>query len=509
MLRRLIETVPPGRSLFVCAVLVAAPAWSALNLEGMTGYWMVPTAEVIPFNSLEVSVNRHDFNHRAGMNWMAGMGILPHVEVAARFAMPMSGIGGDLSISPKLGYTFFEDGWHPTSVGIGSQDVWGGARLMHANYAVLTQDLAWVQFTLGYGDGLSYAKVLKARHRVKRLGGVFGGARLCLPLPDSLPLQAALIHDYDATTQRTGGRISLRCGGATTNISLVRDWSERQWEYSGGVSWALPPARGMLERDSLRWFRLRVGPWVQSFLGTEVGRFDLQAAVEATGIVQPVPCLAGYARLRDRLWYSENFADRKAFAAFRQEPRLWLEGAGVGWTPSNRLEQGLWLQAGVLDGSWSGGSVETSWKSGGEGLAIGLLGGYWYSPEWHGERGVWMPWVDWESSDRSWFARLDAGRYWNRDEGFRGRLGRRFGRVAPSTGLAFTDDTWQFDVRMEFELDGLGWRPTRRFSLEPPPVWGHGYMTTVALRQGDANSLRPNLGKEPPLPLRGRYATWP
>jgi hypothetical protein len=470
---------------------------------------MVPTGYVIPFNALEASVNRHDFSNVAGMNWMVGMGALPHLEVVARFSMPLNEVRADLSINPKLGYTFQSDSWHPTSLAVGSQDVWGGARLMHANYAVATQRLGWIEGSLGYGDGLSYSRVLRAQFFVKRLGGVFGGVELDAPVPDSFPIQAALVHDYDASTQRTGGRLFLREGPLTTNLALVRDWSDHQWEFGGGVSWALPPARAALEPDSLRMFRLRLGPWFQSFLGTEVGRFDLQASLEATGIVQPYPAVLGYARLRDRLWYTDNFADGKAFANFRQEPVMWLEGAGAGWSPANRLERGLWVQGGVADGSWEGGAAEASWAPWEGAPVAGALAGYWYSPDWHGSRLVLNPWIDWESADRSWFTRLDAGCYWSRDQGFRARVGRRYGRLAPSVGLALTDDVWQADARLEIELDGLGWSPAKAVSIEPVPLWGHGYMTTVAIRPGEYNPLRPALGKDPPLPLRGRYGSWP
>lgn len=507
------ETVPSGRSLFVCALLVAlsaaAPVRAALNLEGMTGYWMVPNALVLPYNALEVAGNRHDNNRDAGANVLVGMGVLPHLEIVARFAMPIQGIGGDLCINPKLAYTFQSDSWHPTSVAVGVEDVWGGARLMHANYVVATQRLGWIEASVGYGDGESYSTVLKAKHRVKRLGGVFGGVQIDAPLPDSFPLQASLIHDHDATTQRTGLRLGWREGAMSSHVELVRDWSQRGWEYGGGVAWALPVARPASEPDSLRWMRLRVGPWLQSFLGTEVGRFDLQASLEATGIVEPHPALLGYARLRQRLWYSDNFTEGKAFAAYRQEPVFWLEGAGAGWSPSNNLDRGLWLQGGVADGSWQGGAGEGSWRIWSGGPVAGALVGWWYSPDWDGTRLVWNPWLDWESRDRSWLVRLDAGRYWNRDEGFRMRLGRRYGRLVPSMGVAYTDRTLQMDARLELELDGIGWRPSKAFSLEPVPVWGHGYMTTVAGRDGVGNPLRPALAKDPALPLRGRYETWP
>jgi hypothetical protein len=117
--------------------------------------------------------------------------------------------------------------------------------------------------------------------------------------------------------------------------------------------------------------------------------------------------------------------------------------------------------------------------------------------------------LDWQNPDRSWFARLDAGRYWNQDEGFRLRVGRRYGRIAPSVGFARTDATMLLEGRLEVELDGLGWRPAPWVSVEPPPIWGHGYSTMVARRNGDGNPLHPTLAKDPEVPLRGRYGTWP
>lgn len=503
------ETVPPGRSLFLCALLATNSVHAALNLEGITGYWMVPTAEVIPHNTLEFAASRHDAPNKVGWNWIVGMGALPHMEIAARYAMPLKGPGGDLSFNAKLGYTFLGQTWHPTSVAIGSQDVWGGARLMHATYAVATQRVKWLEVSVGFGNGADHVDTTPMGAAVERLGGLFWGVALDAPLPDSFPLQAALIHDHDANDARSGGRLGLRRGPATLYASVVRDWSDEQWEWAGGLAWALPSARQEMSTDSLRWLRLRFSPWLQSFMGTEVGRFDLHVSVDLTGIVQPIESVLGYARVRDRLWYSDNFADGKTFAYLRQEPALWLEGAGAGWSPSNRLERGLWLQGGVADGSWRGGAIEGWWALWAGGPVAGALLGYWYSPDWNGDREVWMPWIDWQSRDRSWFARFDAGRYWNRDDGFRVRVGRRYGRLAPSMGIARTDATWQMDGRLEIELDGIGWRHGRAVAVEPAPVWGHGYMTTIAKDNGDGNPLRPALAKDPSLPLRGRYGSWP
>jgi len=505
-----LETARFGRSLFVCALLMAFPIHAALNLEGMTGYWMVPTAWTLPFNTLEGVVSHHKAPSKDSWNWIVGMGVLPHTEFVARYAMPVKGAGGDLSFNPKLGYDFFEGSNHPLGIAVGSQDIWGGARLMHANYLVATQRLGVLEATLGYGDGASQVVRFDNGNRsVKRLGGVFGGVEVDAPLPDSSPIQAALVHDYDATHHHTGARLSLREGAAMAHLSLVRDWSGREWEYAGGLSYGLPAARPSLARDTTRLVRLRLGPWLQSFMGTEVGTFDFQMALEMTGIVQPIPQLLGYARARDLLWYTHNFEPGYTFSAYRQTPQLWLEGGGVGWSPANSLSHGLWLQGGVADGSWQGGMGEASLALWRNGPLVGGAAGYWYSPEWHHGRKLFMPWIDWETRDRSWFTRLDVGRYWNQDQGFRARVGRRYGRLAPSMGFARTDGVMQMDGRLDVEFDGVGWHPLRQASVEPVPSWGLGYMTTVAEKNGDGNPLRPTLGKDPPVPLRGRYESWP
>ena len=191
MLISLLETVRFGRSLFVCALLMAFPIHAALNLEGMTGYWMVPTAWTLPFNTLEGAASHHKAPSKDSWNWIVGMGVLPHTELVARYAMPVQGAGGDLSFNPKLGYGFFEGSSHPLGIAVGSQDIWGGARLMHANYLVATQRLGVLEATLGYGDGASQVEITSMGHGVKRLGGVFGGVEVDAPLPDSFPMQAA------------------------------------------------------------------------------------------------------------------------------------------------------------------------------------------------------------------------------------------------------------------------------------------------------------------------------
>jgi len=142
-------------------------------------------------------------------------------------------------------------------------------------------------------------------------------------------------------------------------------------------------------------------------------------------------------------------------------------------------------------------------------LRMGAMTGYWYSTWWHRAREVWNPWLDWDSQDRSWFGRLDVGRYWGQDDGIRMRLGRRFGRLAASMGAVRCDGNYLLDGRFEFELDGLGWRPGKAFLLEPSPRIGHGYSTKVAEKNGEGNPLKPDLARDPPGPVRGRYGTWP
>jgi len=499
------RTVPAGRSAFFC-LLLALASRAELNLEGMTGYWMVPSAEVLPTDHLVFSVNSHKVGGQSGgADWQVATSPLPHIEGTVRY----STLGvRDLSTNAKVGGTVFETQYTSTAVAVGMEDVWGGARLFHSKYLVATQRLAWLEGSLGWGNGHHEVDTFAAGTGILRLGGIFWGAQLRLPLPDSFPVQLALLHDDDGVRRTTGWRTRLGRDDLSLGFGSAWDWTYRRWDWMGNLEVALPEPSPTPAKPIQAPLHLRVGPWVQSFLGTELGEFDAQVALEMTGIVTPTPWLVGHSRVRTRVWETDNFQDGGPFAKFRQEPSTWLEGAGVG-VGLQEGGSGAWGQVGMVDGSWNGANLELATDEPGWGFRLGALAGAWYSFDWHGSRLVLQPWLDWNSRRRNWFARLDAGRYWNNDLGARVRVGRRYGRLAPSAGFARTDGTAVADVRLDLELDGVGWSPFRSLSLEPTPRFGHGYQTQVARANGDGNPLTPGTAKDPPLPLRARYGFWP
>lgn len=501
--------------------LLALPALSpaALNLEGMTGYWMTPNAWLLEPDEVEISGARHynrnleRYDYTPNQDYSLGMGLLPHVEAVARYAIgpaynDSTAMLRDLSLNLKLGWTFFEGTEHPLGLAVGGQDVLGGVRFFYARYGVLTQRWNGFEASVGWGDGARRPhSALFDRYR--RLQGFFGGGSVDLPLPDSFPIQAAVQYDHESHRDMLGLRTEARLAETRLSLGLVRNLGAEEWEYSAALAHGLPKAATELKPMEWAWTRLRVGPWMQSFVGTEVADFDAQVALETTPMVQPVEELVGWVRLRRLLYASGNFEKGKTFARYKQDPSFWLEGAGAGWKPLTGASYRTWVQGGMTNGSWQGGMLEGSVDAWGPSLRAGAMSGAWYSTWWHQKRLVWTPWLDWDSKDRGWFARLDAGRYWSQDEGVRVQVGRRFGRLALSAGASRTDGTNLLTGRFEFELDGIGWRAGKGFLLEPNPRIGHGYSSTYAVGYVQGNPLKPDLAQDPPTPVRGRTGTWP
>jgi len=497
-----LETARFGRSLFVCALFMAFPIHAALNLEGLTGYWMVPTAWTLPEKSLDVAGNLHQNvpgNHwNEPRNVIIGVAPLPHMEVVGRFAFP------DLSFNGKLGWSFWKDEPWTTGIAVGMQDIRGGARFFHSDYAVVTQKLWWLDGSLGWGTGPENLGLNKPR-----LDGLFWGASLELPLPENTGLDAALIHDDDGNSPHTGLRLGWSRDDWSTHVDLSRAWNEHRWDAGLQIAHGLEPARAWQAPDSQALVRLRFGPWVQTFLGTEVGNLDAQVALDAVAYVEPLPGIWAGSRLRSRVWNSENFEPGHAFASYRQEPQVWWQGGGIGAHFPVRQNYGAWLQGGFIDGSWGGGALELGTWPLLAGVRVGGLAGAWYSMDWHHERKVFTPWLDWDSPSRTWFAQLDAGRYWNGDQGSRLRAGMRFGRFATSAMLGRGNGENVLEAKLDMDLGGLTWRPASWLALEPTPRWGQGVRTRLASGEGDWNWLRPALVQDPPFFARGRDENWP
>lgn len=502
--------------LLALSALPLAPR-AALNLEGMTGYWMTPNAWTLKPDEVEASYaahyneNRESYAEPLNHDWTVGMGVLPHVEAGARYTVgPRDSLGSmrDLSLNLKLGWTFFPETEHPLGLAIGGQDVLGGVRFFYARYGVVTQRWKGLEASVGWGDGASRPHS-KLFDRYRRLQGFFGGASVDLPLPDSFPVQGAVLYDHEEQRDMLGLRAQARLGETRFTAGLVRNLGAEEWEYSVAVAHGLPASLERLPALEPSWVRLRTGPWIQSFVGTEVADFDAQVAWEVTPMLQPHADVVGWARVRTLLYASGNFEKGKTFARYKQDPAVWLEGAGAGWKPLTGSTYRTWVIGGMTNGSWQGCMLEGSVDAWGPTLRVGAMTGAWYSTFWHQKRTVWNPWLDWDSRDRAWFARVDAGRYWGQDEGVRVQVGRRYGRLALSAGASRTDGTNLLTARFEFELDGLGWRACKGFLLEPNPRLGHGYSSTIDVPGVQGNPLKPDLAQEPPTPVRGRAGTWP
>jgi hypothetical protein len=478
-----------------------------MNLEGMTGYWMTPSAWVLDPDHAALSINSHVVGRVApGTDDQLGVAPLPDMEMVARYTT--LGVR-DLSFNGKLDYIFSEGTSHPTGIALGIQDIWGGARLFHSDYGVVTQRWGLVEASLGWGTGTQDVEVTWAGAGMARLGGWFWGAQLRAPLPDSSPWQVYALHDYDGMRSTSGLRNELKWGAATVDLDAGWDWTWKRWDLGTSLNYGFSAPMAPVPADSTRLFRLRYAPWMQTFVGTEVGEFDAQVAAEGEAIVQPVPMLVGYARVRTLVYATENFQEGHVFAPYRQDPTVWLEGAGAGVSCLREGAQGLWVQAGTMDGSWQGSSFEAAMDRDRWGFRLGGLAGAWYSTWWHGSRQVVLPWLDWDSRGRSWFVQMDAGRFWNQDDGWRVRVGRRYWRWKPSLAISSTSHVVKAEGKLEVDLSGIGWKPNRFFAFEPEPLIGQGLSSVIANRNGEGNPLRPGLAQDPPFVVRGRDGTWP
>ncbi|MEN9353164.1 MAG: hypothetical protein RL318_489, partial [Fibrobacterota bacterium] len=370
---------------------------------------MTPSAWVQPATHMSIGVNSHfnDTTYNRDRNLFIAVGFLPHTEFVGRYAFK------DLSYNGKLGYSLGDTTWHRFGLALGTQDLWGGQRFFHSKYIVATQRLAMLEGSLGWGTGPEE----HVRHRLtQRLGGWFWGGQLDL-LPSSTPVQLSILHDDDGAQSHTGGRIEAEVGDWRLVADIAKAWEQKRWDAAFQLHTTLPSDRSRQVQDSVRMIRLRAGPWAQSFLGTEIGDFDVQAAVEVSGFFQPQRNAWVGGRLRTLVYASQNFQPGKPFATYRQDPDVWMEGASLGWRLGEATSGNAYAQAGFVDGSWGGGAMELVAPPLLKGVQVGALLGGWHSGYWEAQRWVSLPWMEWTSPRRNWQVNVDAGKFWNQDNG--------------------------------------------------------------------------------------------
>lgn len=164
--------------LFVCLLIStmaqagAAEFHNALSLQGFTGILNTPNAHVTEEGKLyALYSNQEEIEWRSKArsqdNYMISIGLFDRFEAGGRF-VEAPGAARDLSFNGKIRIPFIPtDGFLP-QLAVGVQDISGGkdANRLKTYYAVASQELWRLRFSLGYGTGPD------------RMDGIFGGAEL-------------------------------------------------------------------------------------------------------------------------------------------------------------------------------------------------------------------------------------------------------------------------------------------------------------------------------------------
>ncbi len=167
---------------------------NALSLQGYTGLLNIPNAEVTAegrFYGLFSDQKESKWRDRVWRqeNYMFSVGFFSFAELGGRLT-EARGVGArDLSGNVKVKMPFIPEGDYLPALALGMQDVGGGAHILQTAYAVATEKLWRVRFSIGYGRGPD------------RMKGVFGGAEL--KAFDWL----YLLGEYDTTETNVGARL--------------------------------------------------------------------------------------------------------------------------------------------------------------------------------------------------------------------------------------------------------------------------------------------------------------
>jgi hypothetical protein len=487
------------------AALCAAAPPTGLDLEGHTGYLMVPSARTMPTNSLTLGWNHHDnvTTFADPYNLFVAMTPIPYAEVVARMSFP------DIGANAKVGIPVFTSGWGTTYLGFGAQDIWGGARFFHSKYVVATQTYGLLETTLGWGTGDPEGEFHGSVHDTRRLDGFFHAIAIGVPLPETWDTRIALIEEHDGWKRRLGARAAWQRGAWGIDGLVATTIDDPEPEYQINLVHRLPDTA--VPTHTSPWAStplvLQFGPWAQTYVGTEVGDFDALLNVDAEAFVTPP--LAGKhlvlgSRVRKRVYESKNFKPGGIFQGNVVETDPWWESGTIGFAYPNSSHEGALVQAGWIDGDWTGTSFEArtaAWH----GLRAGGFAGYWHSPGWDLDRRMALGSVDWDSPGRTWFVRADAGRYWRQDLSARLRAGRRWGRLESALGVIRTPDEYLVEGRIAFSFAGWDLPLGDVATIRPVPVWKHGLRTRLAVDAADANFLTPSPAQEPAMLLRLRY----
>lgn len=179
---------------------------------GASGGLTIPSAYVLESGDLALSLGSYQdpklgtFNRK--QNYSMGIGLLPRVELFGRFAeysnrLTASPGGANLTagvsdISANLKWQLPIELRGLPKLAVGATDISGGAVFFSSKYAVASDEVGPLRWSLGYARG---TPALRQAGGARVLDGVFGGAELKLGSS-----RATLLAETDGTQRHAGLR---------------------------------------------------------------------------------------------------------------------------------------------------------------------------------------------------------------------------------------------------------------------------------------------------------------
>lgn len=203
---------------------------NALSLQGFTGLLNTPNAEVTAegrFYGLFSDQKESKWRNKVWRqeNYMFSVGLFSFAELGGRLT-EARGVGArDLSGNVKLKIPFIPEGRYLPAVALGVQDIGGGEHRLRTAYAVATEELWRMRFSIGYGTGSD------------RMKGVFGGGEL--KVLDWI----YLLGEYDTTETNVAARlITPEVFGIPVNFQVTAKTSltHRPGNFELGVGLQFP-----------------------------------------------------------------------------------------------------------------------------------------------------------------------------------------------------------------------------------------------------------------------------
>lgn len=218
---------------------VALAAEPGLSTLGATGGLKIPSAYVLPAGTLALSAGDDPEPALGAFTWhrtmSLGIGLVPGLEFFGRVAEYQNKVAGsrfsrgvrDISANLKMQLPV---PWRSgPSVAVGITDIGGGAVFFQSRYAVVSDDLGPVRWTLGYARG---TPVLGDATRAAVFDGSFGGLEVGLPAPG-----ASLLVERDGQAARAGIRYQSQALPSLANARVQATWQRsRGATGTGGLS---------------------------------------------------------------------------------------------------------------------------------------------------------------------------------------------------------------------------------------------------------------------------------